>query len=596
MKTPFNRSKGIALALLACWAGSTLQAFTPISETLLPPSTPDWFGNAGQSVALDVETVAMGAPGQDSVDLFSRGPSGWIHESAINDGVAAYTAFGWAVALSGDWLAVGAPEEGSSGAKSGAVFLFQRGESGWFFTQRIVAPDAVALQKFGESVALRGDRLVVGAPGDDQASTPGLGSVYVFQRAGGSWIHQAKIEPSAPQAGAWFGKALAVDGDRLAVGAPGQTVNRLLSAGAVWVYDFDGTAWQEEQQLTSGSPGAAALFGSSVALESDVMVVGAPGASGSASVWQESPTGWTQTASLTRATVGSDERFGHAVALSGTTAIVGDNTSIAFGVEGGAVYTYSRDATGQWPQVALVGPAVPELDGRFGTSLGFNGTLLVVGAPNTDVTDALMLVMDAGTAHVFEAAPEEPPAGEDPPGEEPPVPNNPPVADASATTRHFVAGVNGEAMVLLDGILSSDPDGDALTASWSLGGTTVGTDLQTALDLPTGTHTVTLVVSDGIDEDADSVEVVVQSLSDAIDALQRNIRQARLPRGHQRACLRILTAAERALDRGRTRVAAHLVRITQHLLNLSVRRGADADVVADLVAEADVILSALQMR
>src|SRR5258706_14061388 len=74
----------------------------------------------------------------------------------------AYDHFGWSVAVSGDWAAVGAYEEGDIAAASGAVYMFHRGPAGWTETQKLKASDAAFGAIFGSSVALDGETLAVG--------------------------------------------------------------------------------------------------------------------------------------------------------------------------------------------------------------------------------------------------------------------------------------------------------------------------------------------------------------------------------------------------------------------------------------------------
>ena len=365
--------------------------------------------------------------------------------------------FGYSVAVSGDTVVVGAPQEGSSSlgvnstpnelaGKSGAAYVFTT--SGGVWTQQAyLKPAAVGTSqtddRFGWSVAISGDTIVVGAiredgPGLGVNSTPAegisdAGAAYVFTRSGGVWSQQAYLKPAAvglTQLSDEFGWSVAISGDTIVVGAYGEassstginsTPNELApGAGAAYVFLRSGGVWSQQAYLKPAAVGTTQAndhFGYSVAVSGDTVVVGAPdedsgsagvnsspnelaGGAGAAYVFGRNAGVWSQEAYLKAAVVGSQhagDSFGGSVAVSGDTVVVGDsgedssttgiNSTPNGGASGaGAAFVYTRNA-GVWSQQAYVKPAAfgnSQTFDNFGWSVALSGDTLVVGAVGED--------------------------------------------------------------------------------------------------------------------------------------------------------------------------------------------------------------------
>src|SRR5262249_1721976 len=127
----------------------------------------------------------------------------------------AETYLGTGVAVDGNRAVVGAPFDRSPpGEITGAAYVFDRTGTAWTLPQKLFAGGLGATAEVGWSVAVRGDAIVVGA--EDQN---GQGAVYVFGRSGASWVFRQRLDPSDPSAGADFGSGVALDGDLMVVGA-----------------------------------------------------------------------------------------------------------------------------------------------------------------------------------------------------------------------------------------------------------------------------------------------------------------------------------------------------------------------------------------
>jgi hypothetical protein len=351
------------------------------------------------------------------------------------------TGFGRSVALEGDTLAVGAVSEG-------AVYVFTRTNGTWR-QQGVVRPPAFAssMDQFGFRVALSGDTLAVAARYEDSGaagvngdetdnSADNSGAVYVFTRSGGVWSRQAFIKASNPNVSDWFGQGLALSGDTLAVGASreassatgingNQADNSASGSGAVYVFTRTSGSWSQQAYVKASNAAAADGFGSAVALEGDTMAVGASGedsgatgvdgnpadesasASGAVYVFARTAGAWSQQAYLKASNTGADDLFGAEVALSGDTLAVNapSEASWASGVNGnqadnsvsnaGAVYVFVRSGT-SWRQQAYLKSNAPAAGQRFGSSLRVDGDHLLIGCP-TESSPATQ----SGAAYLF---------------------------------------------------------------------------------------------------------------------------------------------------------------------------------------------------
>jgi hypothetical protein len=410
-------------------------------------SNTDALDGFGLRVALDGDTLAVAAPferssatGIDGVQsdniapnsgsayVFTRDASGvWSQQAYIKaSNNAAQILFGLSLALDGDTVAVGAPDEDNGGGNSGAVYVFTRDGSGvWTEQAYIKASNIDAGDAFGGSLALNGDMLAVGAPGEDSGGG-NSGAVYVFTRDGsGVWTEQAFIKASNIDAGDAFGSSsLALDGDTLAVGAfpedssatginGDQADNSAINSGSVYVFTRDASGvWSQQAYVKASNTDAGDRFGYTVALDGDTLAVGAPEEdssatgingdqadnsaapfAGAAYVFTRDGNGvWTQQAYLKASNTDASDQFGFGLSLQGDSLAVGAflEGSSATGINGdqadnsafaaGAVYLFTRDASGVWSQQAYVKASNAGAGDWFGFSPVLDGDTLIVGA------------------------------------------------------------------------------------------------------------------------------------------------------------------------------------------------------------------------
>jgi hypothetical protein len=249
-------------------------------ETELISGSGGSFRDFGSSVAVSGNVALVGwpnsvtnFPASGTVRVFSRNGSTWTEQPLLtasdgtdNDG------FGSAIALStdGNTAVVGAP---SAAALSGKAYVFSRNQTGWAEYQLPVS-GAAPQQAFGSSVAIDGATIIVGAPGGTPISING--SAYVYLRSDAVWNQQAKLTAADGAAGDKFGSSVALRGNITLVGAEGDDVSSLVDAGSAYFFQRASVAWTQQTKITAGTDASSsAAFGSSAALNADTAFIGA---------------------------------------------------------------------------------------------------------------------------------------------------------------------------------------------------------------------------------------------------------------------------------------------------------------------------------
>lgn len=342
----------------------------------LEHSPPDLGTLFGWSVDIDGDTIVVGEPVRGKAYVFERNGTSWTQEAVLQaSNHDSQDDFGESVAISGDTIVVGANHEDSAATgvngnglnngagNSGAAYVFVRDETSWVQEAYLKASNTGVTDAFGESVAIEGDTLVVGARHEDSASTQvdvggdddtafDAGAAYVFVREAGRWTEQAYLKASNTDAEDQFGISVAVSGDTVLVGAhcesgASATVNGNADdnsapcAGAAYVFERSGGSWNQTTYLKPFNTwqqdnfgvavaldGDRALFGmfgddsASTGVNSDPWIAGAA-ISGAAFLFARDDTGWTQRAFLKASNTGATDSFGGSVSLFGTTLVVG---------------------------------------------------------------------------------------------------------------------------------------------------------------------------------------------------------------------------------------------------------------------------------
>jgi hypothetical protein len=336
----------------------------------------------GSSVALSGSTAVVGAPGSNmgtgAAYVFVRSGSTWTQQAKLTAADGAFGDFGWSVAISGSTAVVGAVANNSF---TGAAYVFVRSGSTWSQQAELTAADGAANDFFGNSVAVSGSTVLVGAP-DINSFT---GAAYVFIGSGGTWSQQAELTAADFGPNAYFGASVALSGGIAVVGATGEN-----TTGSAYVFTGSGSTWTQRIRLFGADAQPGDAFGVSVAISGSTVVAGADGRSpGVAYVFTGHGGTWAQHAELAASDGTANDLFGSSVAVSGSTVVVG-----AFGKNSdtGAAYVFARSGS-IWPQQFELTAPSDGADDFFGWSAAVSGSTAMVGAPASNKS--------AGAANVF---------------------------------------------------------------------------------------------------------------------------------------------------------------------------------------------------
>ena len=361
----------------------------------------------GFSIAVNGNTIVVGALGDDglrgSVYVFERNGNeseSWAQVAklaAADDDVG--DQFGFSVAFDGDTILVGANGDAGLGLFSGAAYVFElnaEDSRNWKEAAKLTAEDGDAGDQFGFSLALGGDTIIVGAPGDDELQ----GAAYIFERSAGeddAWGQVAKLIASDGAANDQFGITVAMDGDTIAVGALGGDE----LGGTVYIFERstgESDDWEQAVKLIPSDRARNDQFGASIGMDGDIFVAGAPGGSlfrGAAYVFKrragEADT-WGQVAKLIAVDGVLFDQFGSAVAIDGNTIVVGARVDDFLR---GSAYIFERNSGGadNWGPAAKLTARDGSANDQFGVSVAVDGNTIVAGAAEDDEL--------RGSAYVF---------------------------------------------------------------------------------------------------------------------------------------------------------------------------------------------------
>ena len=424
----------------------------------------------GFNVAISANNLAVTARNANAsegrVYVFKLDPSSntWFEDQILDPGgLAIDDHFGESLAIDGNTIVAGADGVnvgGNDNQGKAFIYKFDSSANSWVLDETLVASDGAAGDKFGKSAAVYGNTVVVGAR---EATYSGLtfhGKAYVYQHkpSTNEWIETIFVPQLAPVADSYYGFAVAVYGNTIAIGAPAYTVGGVVGAGAIFLYQRDPSAansWVEtviassstttmdifghhvaldantlvsgqnwgdvganvdqgyvnidrintltaETKLTASDGAAGDEFGTSVAVDGNIVVVGSykdtvggNANQGSAYIYQFNPStfAWDET-KLTASDGDANDYFGFSVSVHGTAIAVGARGYDVAGDEGvGAVYVYRHNhADNTWHEMQLLA-SDGAVNDWFGTSVSMSGDMLAVGAPRKNT--------NAGAVYVY---------------------------------------------------------------------------------------------------------------------------------------------------------------------------------------------------
>lgn len=367
----------------------------------------------GYSVALSGDTTVIGAykiddeRGEDvgAAYVYTREATGWKLQTKLNasDGAAGDT-FGGMSTIEGDTAVIGVirSDDATIGEDTGAAYVFTRSDGKWRQQAKLTANDSAKGDALGWSIGISGNILVVGAPRDDDKGEDS-GSVYVFTRSDNIWRQTAKLTADDGSEGDVFGISVAISGDTILVGAD-LNEEKGFNAGAAYVFTRNGDTWKQQAKLTADDGAEGDIFGVRVALEDDTALISARRDdhqdigvdAGSVYVFTRAFTKWSQQAKLIAPDSKADDRFGHSIALAGDSALIGAMFQDSKGENAGAAYLYTRTGT-TWKFKTKLTASDGAAGDVFGWAVALDGDTAVISA-NRDNDKG----ENAGSAYIFD--------------------------------------------------------------------------------------------------------------------------------------------------------------------------------------------------
>lgn len=298
--------------------------------------------------------------------------------------------FGSSVDVYGDTVVVGAPskDKGNNSNQGAAyVYTYDGANKTWTYHTTLWASDGATGDYFGQSVAISGNTIVVGAPYADVNSNANQGAAYVFVNNGGVWTEEQKIMDIGGTAQALFGVSVDISLDTIVIGS-----NLFPQQGAAFVFVRSSGFWSPQQKLTNDNRNTYPdSFGVRVAVDLNTVVVGAPqdlignnSQQGSAYVFARSGTVWNKQAKLIAGDGAASDQFGVSVAISGNWVVVGAHFDAVGAALQGSAYVFQRSFSSSWNQQAKLTASDGMANDYFGWSVAIHGYTIVVGAHYDD--------------------------------------------------------------------------------------------------------------------------------------------------------------------------------------------------------------------
>jgi hypothetical protein len=409
----------------------------------------------GFQIAMDGDYSVIAAPyechdvnGTDSivksgsVYIFKKSGGSWIQQQKLTaPSRYEYNNFGNTVAIQGDYIVVGCEAQNYDENESnfihnnpGAAYIFKQTSGVWSLQQKIVAADRGPGDRFGGSVSISGDYIIVGAIGhgfdeSGQNFAGSAGATYVFHQNAGVWTQTQKLVSSDRAAADGFGSSVAIDGDYALISAMGEDEdenggNTQSQAGSAYMFKNVSGVWSQQQKIVASDRETMDAFGMSVSLEGNYAVIGAANeshdavganrlnASGSVYIFELSSGTWVQQQKIVASDRNQEDLFGRQVAISGDHIVVSatwqDLNSIGTLPvnNAGAVYVFERSGN-IWTQQQKVTPHSSErgISYQFGVGLAISGSTFIAGQFSTTDEIGQNHKIDAGAAYVYTTDP-----------------------------------------------------------------------------------------------------------------------------------------------------------------------------------------------
>ena len=307
--------------------------------------------------------------------------------SAPND--AGDDRFGWVTASEDEWIVIGAPLDDE---RRGAVYVFHHDGETWTLHTKLTAEGGQVGDEFGRAVAIRGNYILVGAPLDDEIG-PSAGAAYVFSLLANEWLPTTKLLPVSLQAGDSFGGKIAVEGDIAAISAQLDDEGAE-DAGAVYIYRRTNGQWLEREKILAEVPVAGASFGSSIAYRSSMLLVGARNENGhgAAHLFRNQGEVWVTDHRFVATDADAGDGFGGKVAVSEDRILITSTSDTGTEHGTGAVYLYTLYPEEGWYEESKLTQPLANGGDRFGSAMVITRKIALVAGTFDDGRNGRLFV------------------------------------------------------------------------------------------------------------------------------------------------------------------------------------------------------------
>ncbi|MEN9442875.1 MAG: hypothetical protein RLZ33_2952 [Bacteroidota bacterium] len=250
--------------------------------------------------------------------------------------------------------------------------------------EKILGSDVEFGDWYTSSMTANGNRAILGSWGDDINGFPDVGSAYIYEKINGKWIEQIKLLASDGEESDYFGYSVGISGDIAVVGAYLDD-DLGLNAGAVYIFNYNGSSWVQTDKIYAADGSSGDVFGRSIDIEGKRIVIGADGdfyngtSAGSAYIFENQGGNWVETAHLSPSDGVNYDRFSNCVSISGDRVLIGAKDHDFLGAESGAAYVFKYNGT-IWTQEAKLLASDGITDDSFSCSVAIDGTQILIGA------------------------------------------------------------------------------------------------------------------------------------------------------------------------------------------------------------------------
>lgn len=367
----------------------------------------------GSSIIIDGDVALIGTPWANCADgdecgagyIFRLDGETWVEEAILAASDAeSFDHFSSYVSLSGTTALIGAQlDDCAAGGDCGSAYLFHFNGTSWDEGAKLTSDDLAGGDRFG-SVAIDGNIALIGAPRDDCVGGQDCGAAYFFRFDGSSWLQEAKLTASDQEANAKFGYKTSISGNRALVTAVEASCPTDSRCGAAYVFEYNGTSWNEITKLTASDGTVADWFGVSASLDGDVALVGAylddctiGQECGAAYIYRLVNDEWSQEDKLVSSDIEANDLFGNSVVLLDNTALIGSRgDDCTAGNDCGSAYVFSFDGLTWEEQTKIVASDAAAMD-QFGYFVALSKNTAFVGSRLDDCVAG----SNCGAVYVF---------------------------------------------------------------------------------------------------------------------------------------------------------------------------------------------------